>query len=111
MEISKELIKNVLAKETEYLSDDFTFSIEDNYILFIDEGESQFEVNIYEFSFKCKEWLNIKGYSFRQDNVGYTAIRKNSSGKFKIYNEEDFNIEIAIKRIFQCCNIVIEGEI
>ena len=56
LKISKELVKNVLVKETEYLSDDFTFNIEDNHILFVDDGESQFEVNIYEFAFKCKEW-------------------------------------------------------
>ena len=36
MEISKELIKNVLAKETENLSDEFTFNIKDNYILFVE---------------------------------------------------------------------------
>ena len=56
LKISKELIKNVLTKETEYLSDDFTFSPEDNYILFVDEGESQFEVNLDTFARLCKEW-------------------------------------------------------
>ena len=33
MKISKKLIKSVLAKETENLSDDFTFDIKDNYSL------------------------------------------------------------------------------
>ena len=63
LKISKELIKNVLVKETENLSDDFIFSIKDNYILFSDEGECQFEVNIYEFAFKnLKQWALSKGY-------------------------------------------------
>ena len=57
LKISKELVVSVLAEETENLSDDFTFNIKDNYILFADEGECQFEVNIYEFAFKCKEWI------------------------------------------------------
>ena len=60
--ISKELIKNVLVKETENLPDDFTFDIIDNYIIFADDGECMFEVNIYEFAFKCKEWALSKGY-------------------------------------------------
>ena len=34
MEINKELIKNVLVKETENLSDDFTFYIDEDYIVF-----------------------------------------------------------------------------
>ena len=56
LKISKDLIKNVLEKETENLSDDFTFDIIDNYIIFADDGACMFEVNIYEFAFKCKEW-------------------------------------------------------
>lgn len=61
IKISKELIKNVLVEETENLSDDFTFNIKDNYILFADEGECQFEVNIYEFTYlNLKQWANLK---------------------------------------------------
>ena len=57
LKISKELIRNVLEKETENLPDDFTFDIIDNYIIFADDGECMFEVNIYEFAYKCKEWI------------------------------------------------------
>ena len=35
LKISKELIRNVLEKETENLPDDFTFDIIDNYIIFL----------------------------------------------------------------------------
>ena len=57
LKISKELIRKVLEKETENLPDDFTFDVIDNYIIFADDGECMFEVNIYEFAFKCKEWI------------------------------------------------------
>ena len=61
LKISKELIKNVLVEETENLSDEFTFSIKDNYILFADEGVCQFEVNIYEFvHLNLKQWARLK---------------------------------------------------
>ena len=92
MEINKELIKNVLAKETENLSDDFTFDIKDNYILFADEGECQFEVNIYEFAFKCKEWAFKKKY---------TIVEGYSSDK---YYEQGLNYY----NIFKACECILE---
>ena len=57
LKISKELVVSVLAEETENLTYDFISDVEDNYIIFSDEGECQFEVNIYEFIYKCKEWM------------------------------------------------------
>ncbi len=60
LEISKELIKAVLEKETEPLSKDFNFTIGEDYIEFSDDGEMQFEYCIYKFAFKCKEWLENK---------------------------------------------------
>ena len=62
LKISKELIRTVLEKETENLQDDFTFDIIDNYIIFADDGECMFEVNVYEFIYKCKEWALKKGF-------------------------------------------------
>ena len=62
MKISKELIKNVLVEETENLSEDFSFYIDEDYIVFRDEGETLFDYNIYKFVFKCKEWANTQDY-------------------------------------------------
>ena len=78
--ISKELIKNVLEKETENLPDDFTFDIIDNYIIFADDGACMFEVNIYEFAFKCKEWAFKNKYKIQsqinESNKGHSHITK-----------------------------------
>ena len=63
LKISKELIKAVLKKETETLSKDFNFTINEDYIEFSDDGEMQFEYCIYKFAFKCKEWALSKNYS------------------------------------------------
>lgn len=61
LKISKELIRKVLEKETENLSDDFISDIIDNYIIFADDGECMFEVNIYEFvHLNLKQWANFK---------------------------------------------------
>lgn len=68
LKISKELIRNVLEKETENLPDDFTFDIIDNYIIFADDGECMFEVNIYELAHKCKEWSLTMGYFIYSTN-------------------------------------------
>ena len=59
LKISIELISSVLVKETRHLTYD-TIYVEDNFIIFSYEGEYQFEVNIYEFAFKCKEWALSK---------------------------------------------------
>ena len=55
LKITRELIKAVLQKETEILSKDFNFFLNEDYIEFSDDGEMQFEHCIYKFAFKCKE--------------------------------------------------------
>ena len=63
LKINKELIKNVLVEETENLSEDFSFYIDEDYIVFRDEGETLFDYNIYKFAFKS--WgANILYYYF-----------------------------------------------
>jgi hypothetical protein len=61
--ITKELLRRILPKETKNLSDDFIFYIDEDCIVFRDEGETLFDYNIYKFAFKCKEWALSKGYS------------------------------------------------
>ena len=61
LKISKELIKNVLVKETENLSEEFSFYIDEDYIVFRDEGETLFDYNIYKFAYlNLKQWANLK---------------------------------------------------
>ena len=110
LKISKELIKNVLVKETENLSDNFTFNINDNYILFADEGECQFEVNIYEFAFKCKEWALSKGYSqlSGKDNIyekGEGFVCSIGSTTLLI---KDFYADTELEAILKACEWVLE---
>lgn len=106
MEISKELIKNVLAKETENLSDDFTFNIKDNYILFADECECQFEVNIYEFAFKCKEWAYKNEYDIWSITWGAVEFQNN-----KKYNgTKRITEDTEIKAIIKACNWILEQQ-
>ena len=104
LKISKELIKNVLAKETKYLSGDFTFNIEDNYILFVDEGESQFEVNIYEFAFKCKEWARDN-----HDAVISSALYKNFAKTWDVGNDRSYKANNEIETITKACSWLLEN--
>ena len=87
LKISKELIRNVLEKETENLPDDFTFDIIDNYIIFADDGECMFEINIYEFAFKCKEWA-------------YTNKYRLSSGQHRLNTKQEHYINNQIASYF-----------
>ena len=103
MKISKKLIKSVLAKETENLSDDFTFDIKDNYILFVDEGESQFEVNIYEFAFKCKKWARDK-----YDITISSSLYKNYAKSWNIDKDKSYTAKTEVEVIIKACNCILE---
>ena len=97
LKISKELVKNVLVEETENLPDDFTFDIIDNYIIFADDGECMFEVNIYEFAFKCKEWALAKGYFIYSTNE-LSFIKSFSLETIETFsNGKDTEIECILK--------------
>ena len=111
--ITKELLRRVLPKETKNLSDDFIFHIDEDYIVFRDEGETLFDYNIYKFAFKSKEWALSKGYS-------------HLSGKDDIYEKgegfvcsigsttlliKDFYADIEIEAIIKACNWILEKEI
>ena len=116
LNISKELIKNVLVEETENLSDDFTFNIKDNYILFVDEGECQFEVNIYEFAFKCKEWayknskVNMITVDLDKDSEDYYDVSVLWGECFDDYVMYYFKDKNEIVAIVKACNWILEQQ-
>ena len=70
--ITKELLRRVLPKETQNLSDSFNFTINEDYIEFSDDGEMQFEYCIYKFAFKCKEWA-FKNGGYVLQSQSYTV--------------------------------------
>ena len=83
--ITKELLRKVLPKETENLSEDFSFYIDEDYIVFRDEGETLFDYNIYKFAFKCKEWNLSKGFILSY----FTDIEAIIKGTLHISLKED----------------------
>lgn len=92
LKISKELIKAVLQNETEILSKDFNFTINEDYIEFSDDGEMQFEYCIYKFAFKCKEWALSKGYII---NSGVTTSNDWCCTIYKIIKENPYIKELS----------------
>ena len=99
--ISKELIKNVLVEETENLSEDFSFYIDEDYIVFRDEGETLFDYNIYKFAFKCKEWAFKNKYKIQSQinasNKGHSHITKKNDDYWAKGFFENTEIEVIIK--------------
>ena len=99
--ISKELIKNVLVEETENLSEDFSFYIDEDYIVFRDEGETLFDYNIYKFAFKCKEWAFKNQYKIQSQingsNKGHSYITKKNDDCWAKGFFENTEIEVIIK--------------
>ena len=116
LKISKELIKNVLVEETENLPDDFTFDIIDNYILFADDGEYMFEVNIYEFASKCKEWIINKGYhiSTSEDSINnyiylYKMVKNDLGYEIDKSNGVQFDSKGYINNLFEACEWILKS--
>ena len=110
LKISKELVVSVLAEETENLPDDFTFTIDEDYIEISDDGEIQFEYCIYKFAFKCKEWLLNKGYS---QLSGKDGIYEKGQGFVCSVGSttlliKDFYANTEIETIIQACEWLLE---
>ena len=95
--ITKELLRRVLPKETENLSNNFSFYIDEDNIVFNDDGEMQFEYCIYKFAFKCKEWALTKGYFIYSTNE-LSFIKSFSLETIETFsNGKDTEIECIIK--------------
>ena len=101
--ISKELIKNVLAKETKNLSEDFSFYIDEDYIIFSDEGETLFDYNIYKFTHKCKEWARYK-----YDITISSSLYKNYAKSWNIDKDKSYTAETEVEVIIKACNCILE---
>ena len=111
LKISKELLEKVLVEETENLSNDFSFYIDEDYIVFRDEGETLFDYNIYKFAFKCKEWAFKNKYKIEsqinESNKGHSHISKINDDCWAKGFFEDTEMEVIIK---SCEFILIKKE-
>lgn len=101
LDISKELIKNVLVEETKNLSGEFSFYIDEDYIIFSDKGEQLFDYNIYKFAHKCKEWAFKNQYKIQsqinESNKGHSHITKKNDDCWAKGFFEDTELEAIIK--------------
>lgn len=104
LKISKELIVTVLQKETETLSKDFNFTIDEDYIEISDDGEIQFEYCIYKFAFKCKEWARIK-----YDITISSSLYKNYAKSWNINKDKSYTAETEVEVIIKACEWVLEN--
>ena len=103
LKISIELISSVLVKETRHLTYD-TIYVEDNFIIFSYEGEYQFEVNIYEFAFKCKEWARYK-----YDITISSSLYKNYAKSWIIDKDKSYTAKTEVEVIIKACEWIQEN--
>ena len=99
--ITKELLRKVLPKETENFSEGFSFYIDEDYIVFRDEGENLFNYNIYKFAFKCKEWALSKGYGI------YSSCKSSSISQDGILLWISSGENNEIKTIIKACVFIL----
>ena len=103
LKISKELIKNVLVNETKNLSEDFSFYIDEDYIIFSDKGEQLFNYNIYKFTHKCKEWARYK-----YDITISSSLYKNYAKSWNIDKDKSYTAKTEVEVIIKACSGILE---
>ena len=111
--ITKELLREVLPKETENLSEDFSFYIDEDYIVFRDEGETLFDYNIYKFAFKCKEWAENKGYiifSKNKESLIYSIDEVYDVIECLNQYEDYFESDTECEAIIKACEWILDNE-
>ena len=102
LKIGRELIKAVLQKETEILSKDFNFTINEDYIEFSDDGEMQFEYCIYKFAFKCKEWARDK-YNITISSALYSNYAKS----WNVDKDKSYTAKTEVEAIIKACEWIL----
>ncbi len=102
LKISIELVSSVLVKETRHLTYD-TIYVEDNFIIFSYDGEYQFEVNIYEFAFKCKEWAMDK-----YDITISSSLYKNYAKSWNIDKDKSYTAKTEVEVIIKACEWILD---
>ena len=102
LKISKELIENVLVEETENLSEDFSFYIDEDYIVFRDKGETLFDYNIYKFAFECKKWARYK-----YDITISSSLYKNYAKSWNIDKDKSYTAKTEVEVIIEACEFIL----
>lgn len=103
--ITKELLRRVLPKETENLSENFSFTINEDYIEFSDDGEMQFEYCIYKFAFMCKEWA-YSTYGIMIQSYPYCGKSRADALK-GLEVDEVFKENTEVEAIIQACEWIL----
>ena len=104
--ITKELLKKILPKEIENLSDNFSFYIDEDNIVFNDDGEMQFEYCIYKFAFRCKEWT-YSTYGIMIQSYPYCGKSRADALK-GLEVDEVFKENTEVEAIIQACEWILE---
>ena len=115
LEISKELLIEVLGSEYKQRLVDW-FQIEDDNFLrtyydcgsYDDKGRPTglgLEINIYEFAFMCKEWVNKQEYwaNSGYDNKYYCMLRDMPDNQW-------FYADTEVEAIFKACEWLLENK-
>ena len=99
LKISTELICEVLKIKP---TSEFNYYIEDNYIIISDFGEQLFNISIYEFAFKCKEWARDK-----YDITISSALYKNYAKSWNIDKDKSYTAKTEVEVIIEACNWIL----
>ena len=101
LKISKELIEEVMKDKGTFE----TININKNELsTFGVFGHHIFSINIYEFTFKCKEWARNK-YNITISS----SLYKNYAKSWNIDKDKSYTAKTEVEVIIEACNWILEN--
>ena len=103
--ISKELLSEVLNDE---VGDYFYYK--DN-LLWFEQDDKEYNINIYEFAHKCKEWLEYNCFYDVMIVEDELHLMEDIWGEYGAYSHKSFTSESSlILNIFKACQYIMENK-
>ena len=107
MQLSKELLGNVIGKEIK------EFVIEKNELRYILENDTNsipelYYINIYELAHKCKEWAFNNGYYLNIYNDAIDVVLKKSCKI--VENITDGSFKYSPMLVFKACQWILDNK-
>lgn len=105
LEVSKELLSEVLGIKVSKLVTDSWLNAHNNIVF--EEKDSNFAdfINVYEFAFKCKEWAFKRELNLWTDYLGNCQIQDKD---FQLLNDCYYDTEI--EAIIKACEWILSEE-
>ena len=108
MKISNELLSEVLGVKAYVMQEKYIHFLHNsrrNDLVYEKSGDIQYNINVYELAFKCKEWAYNQGYILKSEIDGCLVSKKTSF----MGSEEDWVSGVSeIEAVIKACEYILQ---